>query len=118
MKRGSYLWKMQDQNQRKSGKSFWVILDGEEAEWIERDPEKWVRNCAERLNRNLRFKNVPFSYRRAIEDLTRGVHSKDSQWIEVAIEKLSRGQKVSWWIEVAIESYRECDKKQLKGLDK
>ena len=76
MKRGSYLWKMQDQNQRKSGKSFWVILDDEETEWIERDPEKWVRNCAERLNRNLRFKNVSFSYRRAIEDLTRGVQTK------------------------------------------
>ena len=54
----------------------------------------------------------------AIEDLTRGVHSKDSQWIEVAIEQLSRGQKVSQWIEVAIESYQECDKKKLKGLDR
>ena len=37
----------------------------------------------------------------AIEDLTKGVHSKDSQWIEVAIE-----------------SYWEWDKKKLKGLDR
>ena len=54
----------------------------------------------------------------AIEDLTRGVYSKDSRWIEVAIKKLLGGQKVSRWIEVAIKSYRECDKKKLKGLDR
>ena len=28
------------------------VLGGEEAEWIERDQEKWVRNHAECLNRN------------------------------------------------------------------
>ena len=49
----------------------------------------------------------------AIEDLTRGFLSKEAQWIEVAIEKLSKRQKVSRWIELAIESYRE-----LKGLDR
>ena len=48
---------------------------------------------------------------RAIEDLTRGFLSKEARWIEVAIEKLSRRQKVSRWIELAIESYRECNKK-------
>jgi len=26
--------------------------------------------------------------------------------------------KVSRWIELAIKSYRKCDKKKLKGLDK
>ena len=48
----------------------------------------------------------------------RSVHSKDSRWIEVAIEKLLSIQKVSRWIKVAIESYRECNKKQLKGLNR
>ena len=48
----------------------------------------------------------------------RGVHSKDSRWIEVAIEKLLSIQKVSRWIKITIKSYRECDKKQLKGLDR
>ena len=51
----------------------------------------------------------------AIEDLTRGLLNNESQWIQVAIKKLSRRQKVSRWIELAIESYRECDKKKLKG---
>ena len=71
----------------------------------------------------------------AIEELSKGVHSKDSRWIELAIKQISRGQKVSrWielaieeisrsqkvsiWIEVAIESYRECNKKKLKGLNR
>ena len=27
-------------------------LGGEEAEWIDRDREKWVRNCEDRLYRN------------------------------------------------------------------
>ena len=47
----------------------------------------------------------------------RGFLNKEAQWIEVAIEQLSRRQKVSRLIELSIESYRECDKKQLKGLD-
>ena len=41
MKRGSYLWNMQDQNQRRSGEKdlewFRGDLGGEEAEWIKRD---------------------------------------------------------------------------------
>ena len=41
----------------------------------------------------------------------RGFLNKEAQWIEVAIEQLSRRQKVSRLIELAIESYRECDKK-------
>ena len=53
-----------------------------------------------------------------IEDLTRGFLNKEAQWIEVAIEQLLRRQKVSRWIELAIKSYRECDKKRLKGLDR
>ena len=53
----------------------------------------------------------------AIEELSRGFLSNEARWIKVAIEKLSRRQKVSQWIELAIESYRECDKKQLKGLN-
>ena len=44
----------------------------------------------------------------AIEDLIRGVHSKDSRWTETAIEKLSSIQKVSRWIEVAIENARKA----------
>ena len=40
-----------------------------------------------------------------IEDLTRGFLNKEAQWIKVAIEKLSRRQKVSQLIELAIESY-------------
>ena len=54
----------------------------------------------------------------ANEDLTRGFLNKEAQWIEVAIEELSRRQKVSRLIKLTIESYRECDKKQLKGLDR
>ena len=54
----------------------------------------------------------------AIEDLTRGFLNNEARWIEVAIEELSRRQKVSRLIELAIESYRECDKKKLKGLDR
>ena len=53
-----------------------------------------------------------------IEDLTRGFVNKEARWIEVAIEELSRRQKVSQLIELAIESYRECDKKKLKGLNR
>ena len=41
----------------------------------------------------------------------RGFLNKEAQWIEVAIEQLSRRQKVSRLIELSIESYRECDKK-------
>ena len=54
----------------------------------------------------------------AIEELSRGFQSKEARWIEIAIEKLSSIQNISRWIEVAIKSYRECDKKQLKGLDR
>ena len=54
----------------------------------------------------------------ANEDLTRGFFNKEARWIEVAIEELSRRQKVSQLIKLAIESYRECDKKKLKGLDR
>ena len=54
----------------------------------------------------------------AIEDLMKGFLNKEARWIEVAIEQVSRGQKVSRWIKLAIESYRECDKNQLKGLDR
>ena len=54
----------------------------------------------------------------ANEDLTRCFLNKEARWIEVAIEELSRRQKVSQLIELAIKSYRECDKKKLKGLDK
>ena len=53
-----------------------------------------------------------------IEDLTRGFLNNEARWIEVAIEKLLRRQKVSRLIELAIESYQECDKIQLKGLDR
>ena len=44
--------------------------------------------------------------------------NNEAQWIDVAIEKLSRRPKVSRLIELAIESYRECDKKKLKGLNR
>ena len=54
----------------------------------------------------------------ANEDLARCFLNKEARWIEVAIEELSRRQKVSQLIELAIKSYRECDKKKLKGLDK
>ena len=54
----------------------------------------------------------------ANEDLTRVFLNKEAQWIEVAIEELSRRQKVSRLIKLTIESYRECDKKKLKGLDR
>ena len=53
-----------------------------------------------------------------IEDLTRGFLNNEARWIEVAIEELSWRQKVSQWIELAIESYREGDKKKLKGLNR
>ena len=41
----------------------------------------------------------------ANEDLTRCFLNKEARWIEVAIEELSRRQKVSQLIELAIESY-------------
>ena len=59
-----------------------------------------------------------FAINPANEDLTRGFLNKEARWIEVAIEELSRRQKVSRLIKLAIESYRECDKKKLKGLDR
>ena len=37
---------------------------------------------------------------------------------QTAIEKLSSNQKVSQWIKQLLRSYQECDKKQLKGLDR
>ena len=39
-----------------------------------------------------------------IEGLSKGFLNNEVRWIEVAIEKLSRRQKVSRWIELAIES--------------
>ena len=58
----------------------------------------------------------------AVEELSRIYWEvsivKESRWIEEAIEKLSSKQKVSRWIEEAIERYRECDKKQLKSLNR
>ena len=54
----------------------------------------------------------------ANEDLTRGFLNKEARWIEVAIEELSKRQKFSRLIKLAIKSYRECDKKKLKGLDR
>ena len=54
----------------------------------------------------------------AIKDLTRGFLNNEARWIEVTIQQLSRRQKVSRLIELAIESYRECDNKKLKGLDR
>ena len=51
----------------------------------------FIGNLSFSMDREVsRIKKMLFSYRRAIKDLTRGVHSKDSRWIEVAIEKLSR----------------------------
>ena len=56
----------------------------------------FIRNLSFSMDREVsRIKKALFSYRRAIEDLTRGVHSKDSQWIELAIENLSSIQKIS-----------------------
>ena len=65
-----------------------------------------------------RFKIRVLAIEPTIEDLTRGFLNNEAQWIEVAIEKLSRRQKVSRWIKLAIENYRDCDKKKLKGLDR
>ena len=49
----------------------------------------FIGNLSFSMNREVsRIKKALFSYRRAIEDLIRGVHSKDSWWIEVAIERL------------------------------
>ena len=66
----------------------------------------------------MKFKTRVPSVEPAIEDQKGGFQHKEVRWIEVAIEKLSRRQKDSRLIELAIESYRECDKKQLKGLDR
>ena len=58
----------------------------------------------------------------AVEELSRIYREvstvKDARWIEKAIEELSSNRKVSRWIEVAIERYRECNKKQLKSLNR
>ena len=66
----------------------------------------------------LKFKTRVPAVEPAIEDQKGGFQHKEVRWIEVAIEKLSRRQKDSRLIKLAIESYRECDKKQLKGLDR
>ena len=44
--------------------------------------KKWDRNREDPIYRKSQFLDGS----RGIEDLTRGVHSKDSRWIEVAIE--------------------------------
>ena len=98
---------------------------------IERDQGEQIRNRKARIYRNLIKLNRPRAIERyralkrpvlaielAIEDLTRGFLNNEARWIEVAIEELSRRQKVSQWIELAIESYREGDKKKLKGLNR
>ena len=56
-----------------------------------------------------------FAVEPAIEDLTRGFLNKEARWIEVAIEgaiKETENFLIDW------TSYRECDKKKLKGLDR
>jgi len=48
---------------------------------------KFIGNLSFLMDREVSIiKKALFSFQRAIEDLTRGVHSKDSRWIEVAIE--------------------------------
>ena len=58
----------------------------------------------------------------AVEELSRIYQkvstAKESRWIEEVEEKLSSNQKVSWWIKQLSKSYRECDKKQLKDLER
>ena len=45
--------------------------------------------------------------------------TKQAQWIEVAVEELSRGHKLSRSIHLAIKRCRDCNKKQLKiSIDK
>ena len=103
--------------------------------FVERDRgnEIWNRDCS--LHRNLinlnrsravkklsKFKTHVLAIELAIKDLSRikrgGFQHTEARWIKVAIEQLSRSQKVSQLIKLAIESYRECDKKKLKGLDR
>ena len=82
----------------------------------------FIGNLSFSMNREVsRIKKALFSYRRAIEDLIRGVHGKDSRWIVVVIERLedfSMDRSSYRELSRAIESYREYDKKQLKGLDR
>ena len=61
------------------------------------------------------IKNALFSYRRAVQVLSRGVHSEgipmDQGSYREAIEQTEG-------FSMDRSSYRECDKKQLKSLDR
>ena len=111
----------------------WVkgVWEGERSERIKRDREKWGRYRTDPLYRNFIILNRSRCVERcralkrrflAVEELSRIYREvytvKEALWIEQAVEKLSSKQKVSRWNEVAIEGYRECDKKQPKGLDR
>ena len=109
-------------------KWVWEVKSLKSVEW-DQGSEIWNRDGS--LYRNLikldrsraikkllKFKTRVPAVKPAIEDQKGGFQHKEVRWIEVAIEKLSRRQKDSRLIKLAIESYRECDKKQLKGLDR
>ena len=53
-----------------------------------------------------------------VEELSRGVHYKRGSMDREGIENLLGIQKLSRWIKQLLRSYRECDKKKLKGLDR
>ena len=124
----------QDQGRKTLGNEVWSerrVWEGERSKSIERDREEMNKNCADPLNRN--FINLDRSrcvercweFKRrflAVEELSRIYRevsiAKESRWIEEAIERLLSNQKVSRWIKQLSRSYRECDKKQLKGLNR
>ena len=89
-------------------KGYWERLKRNEAGfartlYIEAHNSRQIKRYREVLN----FKG---STATALEQLSKGFRSKEARWIEVAIEHpegFSMDQS----------SYRECNKKQMKGLD-
>ena len=96
---------------------FWVFGRRREIFLSREIGEKWDRNRMDPIYRKSQFLDGSRGIERyrelktrvlSIEELSRIYQevstAKGSQWIKVAIKKLSSIQKVSRWIEVAIEN--------------
>ena len=104
MKRGSYLWNMQDQNQRRSGEKIWSDLmviwevkrqngsrEIEKSEW-EIARITYVETSKTLMDWELlRIKMRLLAIELAIEELSTGFLSNEARWIKETVEQLSRG---------------------------
>ena len=96
--------------------------------FIEISVSRWIERCRELS----RFKMARRSYRVAIKELSKGVHSNVTLMVREAIENLSSIQELPRWIENLLRSYRarfseilmdqNCDnnyrERKLKRLDR